>query len=121
MPSTRSQAGADAPAGEAAEVAEALEEAAAELSAEIAARKAAEARVHRLHSWSFNTSRVFWPIKTTCMRQSILGTSTIFINLGTAAYAAGAVYGLSVMWYAFTRTEHKCKWPTSSREEAPLP
>ena len=38
MPSTRSQAGADTPAGEAAEVAEALEEAAAELSAEIAAR-----------------------------------------------------------------------------------
>ena len=34
MPSTRSQAGADAPAGEAAEVVEALEEAAAELSAE---------------------------------------------------------------------------------------
>ena len=45
MPSTRSQAGVDAPAGEAAEVAEALEEAAAELSAEIAAHKAAEARV----------------------------------------------------------------------------
>ena len=39
MPSTRSQAGVDTPAGEAAEVAEALEEAAAELSAEIAARK----------------------------------------------------------------------------------
>ena len=32
MPSTRSQAGVDSPAGEAAEVAEALEEAAAELS-----------------------------------------------------------------------------------------
>ena len=45
MPSTRSQASVDVPAGEAAEVAEALEEAAAELSAEIAARKAAEARV----------------------------------------------------------------------------
>ena len=38
MPSTRSQAGADSPAGEASEVAEALEEAAAKLSAEIAAR-----------------------------------------------------------------------------------
>ena len=48
MPSTRSQAGVDTPAGEAAEVAEALEEAAAELSAEIAARKAAEARVQAL-------------------------------------------------------------------------
>ena len=34
MPSTRSQAGVDTPAGEAAEVAEALEEAAAEWSAE---------------------------------------------------------------------------------------
>ena len=49
MPSTRSQAGVSTPAGEAAEVAEALEEAAAELSAEIAARKAAEARVHEPH------------------------------------------------------------------------
>ena len=52
MPSTRSQAGVDTPAGEAAEVAEALEEAAAELSAEIAARKAAEARVQALHAAS---------------------------------------------------------------------
>ena len=42
MPSTRSQAGVDTPAGEAAEVAEALEEAAAELSAEIAARNQLE-------------------------------------------------------------------------------
>ena len=50
MPSTRSQVGADAPAGEAAEVVEALEEAAAELSAEIAARKAAEARVQALQA-----------------------------------------------------------------------
>ena len=48
MPSTRSQAGVDTPAGEAAEVAEALEEAAAQLTAEIAARKAAEARVQAL-------------------------------------------------------------------------
>ena len=50
MPSTRSQAGVDTPAGEAAEVAEALEEAAAQLSAEIAARKAAEARVRALQA-----------------------------------------------------------------------
>ena len=50
MPSTRSQAGVDTPAGEGAEVAEALEEAAAQLSAEIAARKAAEARVRALQA-----------------------------------------------------------------------
>ena len=50
MPSTRSQAGVGTPAGEAAEVAEALEEAAAELSAEIAARRAAEARVQALQA-----------------------------------------------------------------------
>ena len=50
MPSTRSQAGVDTPAGEAAEVAEALEEAAAELSAEIAARRASEARVQALQA-----------------------------------------------------------------------
>ena len=50
MPSTRSQAGVDTPAGKGSEVAEALEEAAAGLTAEIAARKAAEARVQALQA-----------------------------------------------------------------------
>ena len=50
MPSTRSQAGVESPAGEAAEVAEALEEAAAELSAEIAASSSGTCSATRLQN-----------------------------------------------------------------------